>query len=176
MVGEIRDSETAHIAVQSALTGHLVFTTVHANNAFDVIGRFSHMDVDPYSFVSALNGVLAQRLVRMICPHCIEDFEPSEELLQESGVLPEQVASFNFKMGRGCGHCRGSGYKGRKVVGELLVLDDELRELIVSREPIRRIKEVASSKGMQFIRQAALDLVRSGQTTLEEINHVTFVA
>lgn len=176
MVGEIRDSETAHIAVQSALTGHLVFTTVHANNAFDVIGRFTHMEVDPYSFVSALNGVLAQRLVRIICTHCAEDYEPSEKLLNESGVPLKQGKSFNFKIGRGCGHCRGTGYKGRKVVGELLVLDDELRELIVSREPIRRIKETAKNKGMQFMRQAALDLVKSGQTTLEEINHVTFVA
>lgn len=176
MVGEIRDSETAHIAVQSALTGHLVFTTVHANNAFDVIGRFTHMEVDPYSFVSALNGVLAQRLVRMNCTHCLEDFMPTADMLDESGVTFEQVKHFKFKKGRGCGHCRGSGYKGRKVVGELLVLDDELRELIVSREPIRRIKEVASNKGMQFMRQAALDLVKSGQTTLEEINRVTFVA
>jgi general secretion pathway protein E len=176
MVGEIRDSETAHIAVQSALTGHLVFTTVHANNAFDVIGRFTHMEVDPYSFVSALNGVLAQRLVRMTCQHCAEDFNPPIELLSESGISQKQALEFNFKIGRGCGHCRGSGYRGRKVVGELLVLDDELRELIVSREPIRRIKEVASDKGMQFIRQAALGLVKSGQTTLEEINRVTFVA
>lgn len=176
MVGEIRDSETAHIAVQSALTGHLVFTTVHANNAFDVIGRFTHMEVDPYSFVSALNGVLAQRLVRMTCQHCAEDFKPSEQLLSESGISQQQALEYNFKIGRGCGHCRGSGYRGRKVVGELLVLDDELRELIVSREPIRRIKEAASKKGMQFIRQAALELVKTGQTTLEEINRVTFVA
>lgn len=176
MVGEIRDSETAHIAVQSALTGHLVFTTVHANNAFDVIGRFTHMEVDPYSFVSALNGVLAQRLVRIVCPHCAEDFVPSEELLKDSGITPKQAEEYNFQVGKGCGHCRGSGYRGRKVVGELLVLDDELRELIVNREPIRRIKEVASNKGMQFIRQAALNLVKSGQTTLEEINRVTFVA
>lgn len=176
MVGEIRDSETAHIAVQSALTGHLVFTTVHANNAFDVIGRFTHMEVDPYSFVSALNGVLAQRLVRIICPHCTDDFKPSEELLSESGVTSTQAIDFNFKAGRGCGHCRGSGYRGRKVVGELLVLDDELRELIVNREPIRRIKDAASNKGMQFMRQAALDMVKAGQTTLEEINRVTFVA
>ena len=176
MVGEIRDSETATIAVQSALTGHLVFTTVHANNAFDVIGRFTHMQVDPYSFVSTLNGVLAQRLVRMTCQHCAEDFEPGIDLLKASGISQEQALKFNFKIGRGCGHCRGSGYRGRKVVGELLVLDDELRELIVSREPIRRIKEAASNKGMQFMRQAALDLVKSGQTTLEEINRVTFVA
>jgi general secretion pathway protein E len=176
MVGEIRDPETAHIAVQSALTGHLVFTTVHANNAFDVIGRFTHMEVDPYSFVSALNGVLAQRLVRMNCPQCAEPFEPTPELLALSGISAEQATEYSFKSGRGCGHCRGSGYKGRKVVGEILVLDDELRELIVSREPIRRIKEVASSRGMKFMRHAALDLVRTGQTTLEEINRVTFVA
>lgn len=176
MVGEIRDSETAQIAVQSALTGHLVFTTVHANSAFDVIGRFMHMGVDPYSFVSALNGVLAQRLVRITCPHCAEDFQPSETLLSESGLSSKLAKDFSFKVGLGCGHCRGSGYRGRKVVSELLVLDDELRELIVNREPIRHIKAVASKKGMQFIRAAAVEMVKSGQTTLEEINRVTFVA
>lgn len=175
MVGEIRDPETAQIAVQSALTGHLVFTTVHANNAFDVLSRFTHMGVDPYSFVSALNGVLAQRLVRINCPHCLVEVTPSAELLEESGISPEHAVEYTFKQGQGCGHCRGVGYRGRKVVSELLVLDDPLRQLIVSREPVVKIKEYARQKGMQYIREAALELVKHGETTLEEINRVTFV-
>lgn len=176
MVGEIRDSETAQIAVQSALTGHLVFTTVHANNAFDVISRFMHMGVDPYSFVSALNGVLAQRLVRINCPHCAVEIVPSAELLEDSGIKEGQISEYSFKQGQGCGHCRGVGYRGRKVICELLILDDALRQLIVNREPIVKIKEYAQKKGMQSIREAALDLVKKGETTLEEINRVSFVA
>jgi len=176
MVGEIRDPETAQIAVQSALTGHLVFTTVHANNAFDVISRFMHMGVDPYSFVSALNGVLAQRLVRINCPHCAVEIAPSTELLEDSGIQEGKVSEYRFKQGQGCGHCRGVGYRGRKVICELLILDDALRQLIVNREPIAKIKEYAHKKGMQSIREAALDLVKKGETTLEEINRVSFVA
>ena len=176
MVGEIRDSETAKIAVQSALTGHLVFTTVHANNTFDVISRFTHMDVDPYSFVSALNGVLAQRLVRINCPKCSVPIVPSIELLTESGIDPTLVHDYQFKTGQGCGHCRGVGFKGRQVISELLVLDDRLRQLILDREPIIKIKEYAKQKGMQSIRESALDLVKQGVTTLEEINRVSFVA
>jgi len=176
MVGEIRDPETAQIAVQSALTGHLVFTTVHANNTFDVISRFTHMGVDPYSFVSALNGVLAQRLVRISCSHCAVDISPSAELLENSGIKETDVGEYQFKQGQGCGHCRGVGYRGRKVISELLILDDPLRQLIVSREPIIKIKEYARKKGMQSIREAALDLVKKGETTLEEINRVSFVA
>lgn len=176
MVGEIRDSETAQIAVQSALTGHLVFTTVHANNAFDVISRFMHMGVDPYSFVSALNGVLAQRLVRINCPHCAVDMIPDKELLEGSGITSEHAIEYSFKQGQGCGHCRGVGYRGRKVICELLILDDALRQLIVNREPIIKIKEYAHNKGMQSIRHAALELVKKGETTLEEINRVSFVA
>ncbi|MEW5893704.1 MAG: GspE/PulE family protein [Pseudomonadota bacterium] len=176
MVGEIRDLETAQIAVQSALTGHLVFTTVHANNVFDVIGRFMHMGVDPYSFVSALNGVLAQRLVRVNCPHCAEPYAPTLELLADSGLRPEQAAGFDFRAGRGCGHCRGTGYKGRKAVAEMMLLSDEMRELIVARAPIRQVKEAAARAGVKTLREVALDLVRRGETTLEEINRVTFVA
>jgi general secretion pathway protein E len=176
MVGEIRDAETAQIAIQSALTGHLVFTTVHANNVFDVIGRFMHMGVDPYSFVSALNGILAQRLVRVNCPHCAADDEPDAELLAASGIAAQDRASFNFRSGRGCGQCRGTGYKGRKAIAETLSLNDEIRELIVAREPIRRIKEAAVRNGTRFLREAALDLARTGETTLQEINRVTFVA
>jgi len=149
MVGEIRDPETAEIAVQSALTGHLVYTTVHANNAIDVLGRFQHMGVDSYNLVSALNGVLAQRLVRVFCASC---------------------------HGKGCGPCRGTGFKGRRAIGELLVLNDELRELIVARAPARKLKEAARAAGTVALREAALQLVNAGETTLEEINRVTFVA
>jgi len=176
MVGEIRDAETAQIAVQSALTGHLVFTTVHANNVFDVIGRFVHMGVDPYMFVSALNGVLAQRLVRVNCTHCAEDERPDPQLVADSGLTGEQVADFAFKTGRGCGHCRGTGFKGRRAIGEILRLNDEIRELIVAREPMRCIRDAAIRGGTRFLREAAIDLVRTGETTLQEINRVTFVA
>ena len=176
MVGEIRDAETAHIAVQSALTGHLVFTTVHANNVFDVIGRFVHMNVDPYSFVSALNGILAQRLVRVNCAHCAVDERPDDPLIANSGLSREQVEDFAFRAGRGCGHCRGTGFKGRRAIGEILCLNDEIRELIVGREPMRRIRDAAVRQGTRFLRDAAVDLVRKGETTLQEINRVTFVA
>ncbi len=176
MVGEIRDPETAQIAVQSALTGHLVFTTVHANNVFDVLGRFMHMGVDPYSFVSALNGILAQRLVRMNCPHCAEPVTPDPALLSESGIAPDQASGYRFMAGKGCGQCRGSGYRGRKAVAELLLLNDEMRELIGGRASVRLVKEAAARAGMHNLREAALVFVAKGETTLEEINRVTFVA
>lgn len=176
LVGEIRDPETAQIAVQSALTGHLVFTSVHANNVFDVLGRFLHMGVDTYSFVSALNGILAQRLLRLVCPQCSAPYTPSEDELARSAI-PAQLASKSaFCRGRGCGHCRGTGYKGRHAIGEVLKLNDELRELIIARAPIRTIKEAARANGARFLRDAALDLAAAGKTTLEEINRVTFVA
>ncbi len=146
MVGEIRDPETAQIAVQSALTGHLVFTTVHANSVYDVIGRFLHMGVDPYSFVSALNGILAQRLVRVNCPHCLAPQTPTPELLADSGLEPAAVRGWEFLAGRGCGHCRGSGYRGRKAIAEMMLLNDELRELIAARAPIRTLKEAAARR------------------------------
>ena len=176
MVGEIRDPETAQIAIQAALTGHLVFTTVHANNVFDVIGRFSHMGVDPYSFVSALNGIAAQRLVRLLCIHCAVEERPDEQFIAESGITPEQAGAFRFRVGKGCGQCRGSGYRGRNAIAEMLVLNDEIRELIIAREPIRRIKEAAKRSGTRFLREAALDMVRAGQTSLQEANRVTIVA
>ncbi|OGA40780.1 MAG: general secretion pathway protein GspE [Betaproteobacteria bacterium RIFCSPLOWO2_12_FULL_62_13] len=176
MVGEIRDPETAQIAVQSALTGHLVFTTVHANNVFDVIGRFLHMGLDGYSFVAALNGVMAQRLVRLNCPHCTVDVEPDMQLVADSGLTREAVRGFAFRAGRGCGQCRGSGYRGRTAIAETMLLNDELRELISSRQPIRMIKEAAHRLGTRDLREAALELVRRGRTTLAEINRVTFVA
>jgi len=176
MVGEIRDPETAQIAVQSALTGHLVFTTVHANNVFDVIGRFVHMGVDPYSFVSAMNGILAQRLLRVNCDHCSVYERPDDQLIIDSGLSVEQVEGVRFRVGRGCGHCRGTGFKGRRAIGEVLILNDEIRELIVARAPIRNIREAAVKNGTRFLRDSALDLVRAGETTLQEINRVTFVS
>lgn len=175
MVGEIRDGETAQIAVQAALTGHLVLTTIHANNVFDVIGRFMHMQVDPHNLVAALNGVLAQRLLRMNCPHCAAESRPDARLLIDSRLADVDVATYSFRNGRGCGQCRGSGYKGRRAIAELLVLNDELREMITSREPIRAIKEAARRNGTRSLREAALELVRVGETSLEEINRVTFV-
>jgi general secretion pathway protein E len=176
MVGEIRDPETANIAVQSALTGHLVFTTVHANNVFDVIGRFMHMNVDLHSFVAALNAILAQRLVRMTCSHCAELYSPGEELLQESGLADTDVSSWKFTVGKGCRECRGLGYRGRKAIAELLIVNDELRELIAARGQGRSTKEPKKKNGTRFLRTAALDAVKAGETTLEEINRVTFVA
>ncbi len=173
MVGEIRDGETAQIAVQSALTGHLVLTTVHANNVFDVIGRFTNMGVDAYSFVSAVNVILAQRLVRVICPFCKVDDRPDAALLQKSGLDDEMVQAYAFKKGQGCGQCHGSGYKGRKGIAELLLFDDRMRELIVSRAPISQIKALAAESGTRSMREAGLALVQSGETTLQEINRVT---
>jgi general secretion pathway protein E len=176
MVGEIRDPETAEIAVQSALTGHLVYTTVHANNAFDVLGRFAHMGVDPYNLVSALNAVLAQRLLRRVCRDCAAEERPGEALLAESRIAPAARPGYRFRRGRGCGACRGSGYRGRKAIGELLVMNDELRELIVARAPARQLKDAARAAGTVPLREAALRLVADGETTLEEANRVTFVA
>ena len=176
LVGEIRDPETAQIAVQSALTGHLVLTSVHANNVFDVLGRFLHMSVDTYSFVSALNGIMAQRLIRLICPECSVPHQPTAQELAASAISPEQAAAMSFCRGRGCGHCRGTGYKGRHAIGEVLTLTDDLRELIVARAPARQIKAAARAGGTRFLRDAALDLVSAGKTTLEEINRVTFVS
>uniref|UniRef100_UPI00286B5B25 GspE/PulE family protein n=1 Tax=Roseateles sp. TaxID=1971397 RepID=UPI00286B5B25 len=150
MVGEIRDAETAQIAVQAALTGHLVFSTVHANNAFDVIGRFMHMGLDLYNVVSALNAVLAQRLVRLTCKHCARPFQPDAVTLNRYGLTEEKDT--NFLKGEGCGHCRGTGYKGRRAIAEILTLNDEIRELIVDKRPIRQIKAAAYANGTRSLR------------------------
>jgi general secretion pathway protein E len=172
MVGEIRDDETAQIAVQAALTGHLVFTTVHANSVFDVLGRFLHMGVDAYSFASALNGIVAQRLLRINCPHCSVGVTPCPDALLAAGLTVPQVAGWNFQAGQGCGQCRGVGYKGRKAVAEVLVLSDPLRELIASKAAISTLKAQAVQAGWQPIAQLALRWVESGQTTLEEVARV----
>ena len=176
MVGEIRDRETAEIAVQSALTGHLVLTTVHANNVFDVFGRFTHMGIDPYAFVSALNGIWAQRLVRINCPHCAVPVTPSDEELASVGLARADIYEYNFKEGKGCGDCRGTGYKGRRSIAEILTLNDEIRELIVEKRPIRQIKAAAYANGTRSLRHAALEVVRRGDTTLAEIKRVTLHA
>ena len=170
MVGEIRDAETAQIAVQAALTGHLVFSTVHANNAFDVIGRFMHMGLDLYNVVSALNAVLAQRLVRLTCKHCAVPYQPAPELLVRHGLSTE---AGSYLRGEGCGHCRGTGYRGRRAVAELLRLDDGLRDLIAQRAPMSTIKETARSRGMKTLRMEALATVVRGETTFEELERVT---
>jgi len=176
MVGEIRDRETAEIAVQSALTGHLVLTTVHANNVFDVFGRFMHMGLEPYALVSALNGIWAQRLLRLNCPHCSQPYQPAAAELARLGLAPVDGAGFDFRKGSGCGDCRGTGYKGRQAVAEILRLDDELREIIVARQPVRQIKEAARRKGTRSLTEAALDVARAGKTTLEEVRRVTVAA
>ena len=175
MVGEIRDEETAQIAVQSALTGHQVFTTVHANNVFDVIGRFIHMGVDPYSFVSAMNGIMAQRLIRVNCPHCAAEVIPEEQLIAASCLQQEDLSTMQFRAGKGCGQCRGTGFKGRKAIAEILFLNDQIRELIITRQPIRFLREAAKNNGTRFLRESAIELVRTGETTLQEINRVTLV-
>ncbi|WP_322026517.1 GspE/PulE family protein [Burkholderia sp. BCC1977] len=174
LVGEIRDRETAEIAIQAALTGHLVYTTVHANNVFDVLSRFRHMQIDPYSFVTALNGVVAQRLIRLNCTHCAAPFVPDDALLRDSRVAREQLAGGTLMKGAGCANCRGNGYRGRRALAEVLVLDDDLREAILQHMPAGRLKEMARQRGMRPMREQALEAVRRGQTTLEEINRVTF--
>ncbi len=175
MVGEIRDEETAGIAVQAALTGHLVFTTVHANNVVDVIGRFLNMNVDLYNFVSALNCVLAQRLVRKICLHCKRQARVSEELLEDSGLEPDRYRDMVFYEGAGCIECNGTGFRGRLAIAELLNLSDNIRQLILDRRPAAEIKRAAKAEGMRFLRESALQKVFAGETTLHDINKVTFV-
>ena len=170
MVGEIRDPETAQIAVQAALTGHLVFSTVHANNALDVIGRFLHMGLDPYHVVSSLSAVLAQRLMRINCQHCSQVVTPEPAVLARFGLSAQEQA---FSKGAGCSHCRGSGYRGRRAVSELLTLDDEMRDLIATRAPGARIKACARARGMVSLRENALAWVCQGLTTFEELERVT---
>ncbi|MEL7060481.1 MAG: GspE/PulE family protein [Acidobacteriota bacterium] len=175
MVGEIRDEETAQIAIQSALTGHLVFTTVHANNVVDVLGRFLNMNVDLYNFVSALNCIMAQRLVRKICEHCKRPVKLSRQLLDESALDPDVYEDTTFYEGAGCIECNGTGYHGRLAVTELLTLSDAIRELILSRRPAAEIRRAAKKEGMSFLRESALEKVFQGITTVREVNKVTFV-
>ena len=175
MVGEIRDPETAQIAIQSALTGHLVFTTVHANNVVDVLGRFLNMGVEPYQFVSALNCVLAQRLVRLTCAHCKRPAKITRQQLEESGLPPDLAERHQFFEGAGCIECGGTGFKGRTAICELLDLSDPIREMILNRRPTSEVKKTAHEEGMRFLRESAVEKVLLGMTTLREINKVTFV-
>jgi len=175
MVGEIRDTETAQIAIQSALTGHLVFTTVHANNVVDVLGRFLNMGVEPYNFVSALNCILAQRLVRLICSSCREIIHYPPEVLEASGLNAEEWSKIDLYEGQGCIECAGTGFRGRTAIHELLDLSDRIRELILDRKPTSEIRRAARDEGMRFLRESALAKVRNGMTTLKEINKVTFI-
>lgn len=175
MVGEIRDEETAQIAIQSALTGHLVFTTVHANNVIDVIGRFLNMGVEPYNFVSSLNCVLAQRLVRVLCPICKRPYRPTDDDFQESGLRPEEQEGRIFYMSVGCDACNHTGYRGRTAIHELLDLSDHIREIIVERRPGSEVRRAAEAEGLTGLRESALEKVFSGLSTLHEINRVTFV-
>ena len=175
MVGEIRDTETAQIAIQSALTGHLVFTTVHANNVIDVIGRFLNMGVEPYNFVSCLNCVLAQRLVRMLCPYCKRQYRPTADELLESGLRPEDHRKSILYMNVGCDACNHTGYRGRTAIHELLDLSDNIREMIVERRPGSEVRRGAEAEGLTSLRESALKKVFSGVSTLHEINRVTFV-
>ncbi len=175
LVGEIRDAETAQIAINSALTGHLVFTTVHANNVVDVLGRFLNMGVEAYNFVSALNCILAQRLVRTVCSHCTQIVHHSDEMLLHSGLDPADWRDFDFREGAGCIECGGTGYRGRTAIHELLDLTDPIRELILEKKPTSEVRKLAQKEGMKFLRESALDRVRRGFTTLKEINKVTFI-
>jgi len=175
MVGEIRDQETAQIAINSALTGHLVFTTVHANNVLDVLGRFLNMGVEAYNFVSALNCILAQRLVRQICEHCKKRVRYPESMLIESGLNPDEWRDFDFVEGTGCFECGGTGFRGRSAIHELLDLTDRIREMILDKRPSSEIKREAREHGMTFLRDSAVLKMRSGITTLKEINKVTFI-
>jgi type IV pilus assembly protein PilB len=175
MVGEIRDEETAQIAIQSALTGHLVFTTVHANNVVDVLGRFLNMGVEPYNFVSALNCILAQRLVRLICASCKRPRQATRQDLLESALDPAYYSEYTFFEGKGCIDCNGTGYRGRTAIAELLDMSDRIREMILDKRPAADIKRAAKEEGMTFLREAALAKVFLGKTTLHEINKVTFV-
>jgi type IV pilus assembly protein PilB len=175
MVGEIRDEETAQIAVQSALTGHLVFTTVHANNVVDVLGRFLNMKVELYNFVSALNCILAQRLVRLTCRSCRRPVEIEPQMLEESGLDPARLADVVFYEGKGCIDCNGTGFRGRTAIAEILDLSDNIRELILNRRSAAEIKRVAKEEGMNFLRESAVKKVMAGETTLREVNKVTFI-
>jgi len=175
MVGEIRDQETAQIAINSALTGHLVFTTVHANNVLDVLGRFLNMGVEAYNFVSALNCILAQRLVRVVCDHCRHSVEHPDAFLVESGLIPAEWRDVEFVEGAGCFDCGGTGYRGRTAIHELLDLSDKIREMILDKRPTSEIKRQARDEGMTFLRESAVDKVRKGVSTLKEINKVTFI-
>lgn len=174
MVGEIRDEETATISIQAALTGHTVFTSVHANNILDVIQRFRHMGVDEYAMTSAINGVVAQRLLRRICDSCAQPWQPDDAFLEHTGLDKELTALADYRLGKGCNQCRGTGYRGRMAIAEFMVMDDAVRELIVSQAPVSQLKTAVKARGTRFLRATALEAARLGHTTLHEVARVTF--
>jgi len=176
MVGEIRDRETAEMAIQAALTGHTVYSTLHANNSFDVFNRLAYMEIDPYSLTSALNGIWAQRLLRTNCPHCTTGYTPSQEEIAALGLTEADASGYTFRRGAGCGDCRGTGFRGRKAIAEIMAMTDRLREMIAEKASIIAIKEEARKGGTRFLREAALDMARQGLTTLEEVARVTLSA
>lgn len=174
LVGEIRDSETAQISLQSALTGHLVFTTVHANSSFEVVARFMHMGIEPYNLMAALNCIVAQRLIRVLC-HCKIKTSISEKKLVESGIDPDLIKGRDFYRDKGCEDCKGTGFKGRKAIIELVVLDDDMREMFIKRAPLSVLKKKAAESGTVFLRKAAINEVLNGETTLREANRISFI-
>ncbi|MCK5099639.1 MAG: Flp pilus assembly complex ATPase component TadA, partial [Desulfobacteraceae bacterium] len=174
LLGEIRDSETAQIAIQSALTGHQVFTTVHANTSFEVVNRFIHMGIDPYNLVSALNCIVAQRLIRVLC-HCKQERKIPDEFLAESGLDPVNYRNYTYYKSYGCENCKGTGYSGRKAIIEHVELDGDMREMFINKRSVAAMKQKALSKGVIFLRDAAVNEVIRGVTTLEEVNRVTFI-
>ena len=174
LIGEIRDPETAQIAIQSAQTGHLVFSTIHANNVFEVFGRFAHMGIDRFNFVSSLICIAGQRLARVLCPDCKIPYSPSYQLMEELGIANQKREGISFFKAKGCNECSGTGYKGRTSIMEMLLIDNEIRELVAGGRQSHRIEEVAATKGMRSLRQSALDLVIEGKTTVEEINRISF--
>ena len=173
LVGEIRDAETAQIAVQSALTGHLVFTTVHANTVFDVVGRFEQFGIDAYTFASAINGVLAQRLLRRVCPHCAVPAENgAAELDPALARLMQGRPDLRLMVGKGCEHCRGTGYLGRFALGEILTMTPKLKAMVAQRASQAEIQAEAERGGWRSLRAQALQAAASGTTTMEEVDRV----
>ena len=176
LVGEIRDRETAEMAIQAALTGHAVYSTLHANNSFEVFNRFAYMNVDPYALTSALNGIWAQRLVRTLCSRCAEQYDPPQAALQQAGLSTENMGGWSFRNGIGCGDCRGTGYRGRRAIAEVMPMTDPLRALIADHRPVHEIRAHATAQGTRLLRAAALELVKAGITSLDEANRVTLAA
>jgi type IV pilus assembly protein PilB len=175
MVGEIGDAKTGQLAVQSALTGHLVFATVQANNAFDVLGRFLNMGIETYTFLSSLNCILAQRLVRILCVRCKKPVTLSRREIEESAVDYEKYKDHHFYEAGGCKECNFTGFRGRKAITEFLDLSDHLREMILEKRLSSEIRKAAIAEGMTTLRQSALVKVFAGDTTFKEINRATFI-
>jgi general secretion pathway protein E len=173
MVGEIRDGETAEIAVQSALTGHMVFSTLHTNDAASALTRLVEMGIEPFLAASSIVGIMAQRLVRQICPHCKESYRPTPEMLREMGLAGSVPEGVEFYRGAGCSQCMDIGYRGRTGIYELMTVDEQVRDLLLQNKDSASIKSAAVKKGMKTLRDAGLALALAGETSIEEILRVT---